>query len=329
MKTISVIIPVYNVEKYLVQSIESVINQTYKNLEIILVDDGSPDNSGAICDEYAKKDARIKVIHKQNGGLSSARNAALDVATGDYVAFLDSDDYLSLNAFEKCIETFSKTNADACIFSHYTTDGINHTAHSLPLEKDVYEDSEIRSIILPSFIGQKTATEQPLLGFIWRQVFKRSIIDDLRFRSEREYFAEDVVFDLEIYTKINKLSVINEPLLYYRYVESSLSNRYRERLFDKLLKLTEFKQQIVNDYQLIDCQERLHRCFFRIALGGFLNVRKSTTLTKKQKRLEINKIANNQHVKKALKKVKLNGLKERVFVLLLRLKLTGILLIFI
>ena len=93
---ISVIVPIYNVEKYLDKCVDSIINQTYKNLEIILVDDGSPDNCPQMCDDYAKKDSRIRVVHKENGGLSDARNAGMKVATGEYVSFIDSDDYISL-----------------------------------------------------------------------------------------------------------------------------------------------------------------------------------------------------------------------------------------
>ena len=102
---ISVIIPVYKVEKYLSKCVESIINQTYKNLEIILVNDGSPDNCGEICDEYAKKDSRIKVIHKENGGLSDARNAGIEIASGQYIAFVDSDDYIASNMYERMYET--------------------------------------------------------------------------------------------------------------------------------------------------------------------------------------------------------------------------------
>ena len=98
---ISVIVPIYNVEDYLHRCVDSIINQTYTNLEIILVDDGSPDNCLKICDEYAKKDSRIKVVHKKNGGLSDARNAGLEIATGEYIGFVDSDDYISLYFYEK------------------------------------------------------------------------------------------------------------------------------------------------------------------------------------------------------------------------------------
>ena len=115
MDLISVIVPVYNVEKYLDKCIQSIVDQTYTNLEIILVDDGSPDNSGAICDEWAEKDNRIKVIHKANGGLSDARNAGLDIATGEYIAFVDSDDYIELDFYDKLYNVIKATNCDISI----------------------------------------------------------------------------------------------------------------------------------------------------------------------------------------------------------------------
>ena len=105
---ISVIVPVYNVENYLRRCVDSIINQTYKNLEIILVDDGSPDNCPVICDEYAQKDSRIKVIHKENGGLSSARNCGMDMATGEYIGFVDGDDWIESDMYKFLIENAEK-----------------------------------------------------------------------------------------------------------------------------------------------------------------------------------------------------------------------------
>ena len=112
MPLISVIVPIYNVEKYLDRCVDSIINQTYKNLEIILVDDGSPDNCPQMCDDYAKKDSRIKVVHKENGGLSDARNVGMEVATGEYVSFIDSDDYISLDFYETLLETIVDNDSD-------------------------------------------------------------------------------------------------------------------------------------------------------------------------------------------------------------------------
>lgn len=112
---ITVIIPVYKVEEYLCECIDSIIAQTYTNLEIILVDDGSPDNCGKICDEYAEKDPRIKVIHQENGGLSAARNAGLDIATGDYIGFVDSDDYIELNFFKELYKSIQEYNSELAV----------------------------------------------------------------------------------------------------------------------------------------------------------------------------------------------------------------------
>lgn len=326
MKKVSIIIPVYNVEKYLKKSLDSIADQTYKNLEIILVDDGSTDNSGSICDEYAKKDQRIKVIHKQNGGLSSARNVGLDAISGEFVAFVDSDDYISKDLIEHVVAELEKTRADVCMFSHYTVTNQKENAHYLPLDKEIYEKEEIRNFIVPLFVGQKNGSEKPLLGFIWRQIFRREAIGTLRFRSEREYYAEDVVFDLEFYTKANKMCVINKPLYYYRYVDTSLSNRYREGLFEKLVKLIKFKQEIVEKHNISDCLERIDRSIFRAARGGIINVKRASNLSKKAKKLEIKKIVNNSLVRKSIKKVKLKGIKEKTFAILLKLRLSSILL---
>ena len=109
---LSVIVPIYNVEDYLNRCVDSIINQTYKNLEIILVDDGSPDNCPQMCDDYAKKDSRIRVVHKENGGLSDARNAGMKVATGEYVSFIDSDDYISLDFYETLFQTMVDNDSD-------------------------------------------------------------------------------------------------------------------------------------------------------------------------------------------------------------------------
>lgn len=119
MKKISVIVPVYNVEKYLSQCLDSIIHQTYKNLEIILVDDGSTDSSGLICDNYSQKDKRIKIIHKCQGGLSDARNAGLKIATGEYISFIDSDDFIDKNMYSILINNTQKYNSDIVWFNYY------------------------------------------------------------------------------------------------------------------------------------------------------------------------------------------------------------------
>ena len=120
-KLVSIIIPVYNVEKYLAECIESVLKQTYQNIEILLIDDGSPDNSGKICDEYEEKDSRVRVIHKENGGVSSARNVGLEQANGEYITFIDSDDFVSESYIEELYIALENGNSDLafCKYNHY------------------------------------------------------------------------------------------------------------------------------------------------------------------------------------------------------------------
>ena len=135
---ISIIVPIYNVELYLERCVESIINQTYKNLEIILVDDGSPDNCFAICDKYEKLDSRVKVIHKENGGLSDARNAGLDIAEGEFIVFVDSDDWLEQNALELLYEHVKGFNSDITMFKFKYFDESTYNSN---------EKSPVKSIV--------------------------------------------------------------------------------------------------------------------------------------------------------------------------------------
>ena len=139
---VSVIVPVYNVEQYIRKCIESILNQTYNKMEIILVDDGSTDNSGIICDEYSKRDKRIKVIHKINGGLSDARNAGLDICTGDYIVFVDSDDYIKNNMIEMLHKDILEKRADISVCSYFFDNDGNIKRKNISTEKFVTAGQE-------------------------------------------------------------------------------------------------------------------------------------------------------------------------------------------
>lgn len=209
---ISVIVPVYKVEKYLRKCIESIINQTYKNLEIILVDDGSPDNCSQIIDEYAKKDNRIKVIHKPNGGLSSARNAGLKISNGKYIAFVDSDDMLDIYQYERMIMLSQKYNSDI-VFCEY---------------QKSYEN-ELGEIIIPDFVREKVeekiytpseALKEMLLNanigtYVMTKLFKKELFDNIIFPEGKVY--EDVATVYKLIDKSNKIVYTNEKLYYYLY----------------------------------------------------------------------------------------------------------------
>ena len=201
MKTVSVIIPIYNVEKYLKKCVDSVINQTYKDLEIWLVDDGSPDNCPAICDEYAAKDSRIKVIHKKNGGLSDARNAALDVMTGEYVTFVDSDDYIPNNAIQTLYDILKKYDADIALGNMYSVNenGLINTDCSFSNEEKVLCDDEI-------FLTLNRPNAPSKL-------YRADLYNDVRFPVGKLY--EDVFTWHKILSQVKKVALTGKVSYYY------------------------------------------------------------------------------------------------------------------
>lgn len=209
MDLITVIVPVYNVEKYLPKCIESIINQSYKHIEIILVDDGATDNSGKICDEYATKDSRIKVIHKKNGGLSDARNKGIDASNGQYIVFIDSDDYVQEDMIIKLYENLVENDADISICGLSYVDEEGHCIDSLngnsPLKKEV----------LTSHGALTKLTECGGVYFVYAcgKLYRKQIFNDIRFPYGKLH--EDVFVAHLVYDECTRVSCIEEELYYY------------------------------------------------------------------------------------------------------------------
>lgn len=217
---ISIIVPVYNVDKYLSQCLDSILAQTYLDFEVLLVDDGSTDGSGTICDNYALKDSRIQVFHKTNGGVSSARNLGLDNASGEWVVFVDSDDWLSEIYCETLIK--SCANADITFFSeiwHYS-DGCKIVYSSGEIfAKDSIEKKE--NLILHLLQNQ---TKHNYFGYTWNKIFKREIIEIHKIRFvERLSTSEDEVFTLHFSLHANSMKVIYAPIYHYRVTQTGLT----------------------------------------------------------------------------------------------------------
>lgn len=209
---VSVIIPVYNVEKYLDKCIKSVLRQTYTNLEVILVDDGSPDHCPAMCDEYQRLDQRIKVIHKQNGGLSSARNAGIDAATGEWLCFIDSDDYIDANMIKEMLRAADDYQADLvlCNFHFIKENG------EILQRKSVLKDE----ILSPYQALEKLQEPLPHYYVIaCNKLYKRSLFDDIRFPEGKR--NEDQFIMHKIFCKCRKIRT--ESAYYYYYVQSDNS----------------------------------------------------------------------------------------------------------
>ena len=234
---VSIIVPIYNVEKYLRECVDSILAQTHKDIEVILVDDGSPDNCGKICDDYSKKDSRIKVVHKPNGGLSSARNAGLDVATGDYIMFIDSDDFIDSNMVEFLLGTKRKTSADivCCGMSRYR-DGALYIIPETTSKNDIEVYDKI------------TALKKLVLTDVdcssCNKLYAKELINEIRFKVGRN--NEDKPFLFELYQKCNAVAYTNKVFYYYRVTEGSITNTMNEKSFDVLKNINDLKIEIEN-----------------------------------------------------------------------------------
>ena len=232
---ISIIIPVYKVEKYLEKCIQSVIKQTYENLQIILVDDGSPDNCGKICDEYAKKDHRIEVIHKSNGGLSDARNKGLEIAKGEYIGFVDSDDYIEADMYEVLYNLLKQYNADVSICNFYTVSQGKIAIKNVDSGIKEYTRIEILKEIL---------LDNNIQSYAWNKLYKKELFDEIKYPVGKKY--EDIGTTFYLLEKCNKVVVTGKPEYYYINRQDSIVNNVTETT------ITDYIELIMQRYDYIE-----------------------------------------------------------------------------
>ena len=237
---VTVVLPIYNVEQYLERCILSIINQTYRNLEIILVDDGSPDNCPQICDAYAMRDPRIKVIHKQNAGLGMARNTGLAEATGEYICFFDSDDFVAPETVETCVAAAEVNKADLVIFgkTDVTPEG-KPLGTSIPTPpKQLFCGDEVQTILLPMAIhpNQKTGEDWNIVHSAWNKLYSMATIraSGWSFASEREIISEDYYSLTELYSHLNRVYVLDRAFYCYTVNNTSLSRSYKPDRFERI-----------------------------------------------------------------------------------------------
>lgn len=232
---VSVIIPVYNVSQYLPRCIESVLHQDFDDYEVILVDDGSTDISGEICDSYAETHANFKVIHKANGGLSSARLAGFRLANGKYVCFIDSDDYIQENYLTDLYRCITENNAQISICAYsYEKDG-KQSDHLLPVQETCLTNIK-EDFVLP-IVYDGYESHKMLPNFIWLKMVSKDILTEDLFVSEREVYQEDLVFNLLISDRIERISIINKPNYVYCDNGVSLTKKYRTNAWDMQVNL--------------------------------------------------------------------------------------------
>ena len=303
-RIISIIIPIYNMEQFLERCLDSVVNQTYTSLEIILINDGSTDSSGDICDTYAKEDNRIKVIHQVNAGVSSARNAGLDITTGDYISFVDPDDYIELNTYETLIAYLD----DDIDILRFNANRKGEVLNWLPF-KGEYSAIRFEQEVLLSMIGSEKFGGMFILGVLWIHLFKRDLIEKNQIRFNKDLRrCEDRLFTITAMLHADKMFFIDDVLYHYQVNDESLSNRYdpirwqQELIFLNDLKkaytetrshsfITEADKRIKNDYIL--------RAVTSINNEYFTNNNNSFW----QRYKNIKAIVNNTHTKLSIKDI--------------------------
>ena len=257
---ISVIVPVYNVEKYLSRCIDSLIRQSYSNIEILLVDDGSKDESLSICKEYEAKDSRIHVFHKENEGLGLTRNYGVEQATGEYITFVDSDDYLTLDAIDSMVKKAVETDADVVIASHY----YKNKKQEIELSERLYCGTEIKEILMVHMMGNNGNQLDALSYTAWGKLYKKEIFtkNRLLFPSERKLIWEDLAFSVEAYPLCEKVYILHKPVYYYCFNEGSLTHTYKPNKINLVMILYRYMKKRIQELNLsADAKFRLDTNF--------------------------------------------------------------------
>lgn len=307
----SVIVPVYNTEKYLRECIDAVINQTYKNFELILVDDGSTDKSGEICDEYAEKYDFVKVIHQKNNGVSAARNAGIDAAQNEWISFVDSDDWIDPDMLEIISEHIEKEETDLYSFNMNEVDeyGKNGVARIFSTENKVTEFKDEKdkfnyffSVVVPGKVGNT----------VWERIFRKKIITDnnLKFISRESVYAEDILFVFQYMLFTEKVGAVNKVLYNHRVRNNSLTNQFdKESVILKLHTLAVCEYQKLCDAKMIYFCDEFYKLYFLLMDGqiGYLYSANSIMSTIKQ----IRQLKANPLHKKWSKQIRLMLLKDR------------------
>lgn len=260
MKKISVIVPVYNIDSYLQRMLDSLIRQSYTDLEIILIDDGSLDNSGKICDEYAAMDSRIRVVHKDNEGVSVARNLGLELSSGDYIGFVDSDDVIDENMYKKLYDNMVINDCDISVCDYITfSDKVNFEYRD---NIKIYSrEQALRDII----------TDGAITNFLWNKLFKKSLFNKVRFPKGKIY--EDLYVMPKLIMSSKKVCYDNSKLYGYFKRNNSYVNTYNDQKNNNYLSFCDECYEYLSKYNFLEEDLVKYRCFY--IYSAFLQAAKS------------------------------------------------------
>ena len=327
---ISIIVPIYNVEQYLDRCVKSILDQTLKNIEIILVDDESPDNCPLMCDEYSKADNRVKVIHKKNQGLGFARNSGLEISTGEYVYFIDSDDYINRDACEKLYLEAKKGNLDVCFAGVILEDANGTRTYDVPFYKEItFTQPEIIENVLAGMLGlaPNGRDSQQIRMSAWQGIYRREMIEtnNIKFPSEREFISEDIIYQIDTLQKAKSLKYIKE-CLYVHLIDNptSLTHKYNPERFNKCTMLyLEEVRRTSSFCSATKMQQRAQEMYLgNVRLCIKQLVAQEKTLGKSFVKGKISEITNNTELQNVLKTYPIweNPIKRAIFSYLLKIR---------
>ncbi len=316
---VSVIVPVYNAKEYLVKCLDSVVNQTLKNIEIIIIDDGSTDGSSEICKEYANKDSRITYYKKENEGLAAARQDGMERASGEYIGFVDSDDWLELNMYEEMYNSAIKENADVVFCNCFADESEKERIHIVP---GVYDREGIENHILPRSLAgiSEKGTNSVIRWCNWLRIYKKELIDknnlsfDRRFRRSQDL---QLTFESALYAE--KYVSLNDRYLYHNRTTNnadSLSRGYTKNYWKLIRPLIDVLYKDVEGYKKQDLSNQMHLCAFFFAASGVKNEFESKVISFSDKIKKLNEIAHDEAIQAALpyiEKEKLSNYYQAIY----------------
>ncbi|MBM7618291.1 glycosyltransferase involved in cell wall biosynthesis [Bacillus tianshenii] len=255
MNTVSVIVPIYNAGKYLKKCINSILKQTYKEIEVVLVNDGSTDNSLDICEKFTKIDKRVKLINKNNEGCIATRRKGLEVSNSPYIMFVDADDWIHVETVETLLNAIVQSNSDIAVCDMYKVIGnsaiIKHKNESIYFRKNrVYEKIDINNELVVAYLHG-----HPFPSNLCAKLYKKELlITSGKYLNRIHFFGEDLYYNLEMLLKSNRVKVINRPLYYYRF--GGTSSKYMSYLFNDAINGYQIQKEVIEDYFLDSKQKR-------------------------------------------------------------------------
>ena len=251
---VSVIVPVFNVEKYIEECIESICRQTYDKIEILLIDDGSKDRSGKLCDLLAERDNRIRVFHKKNEGLGLTRNYGIDYIAGEYVVFVDSDDYIERDSIKRMINEAIRQNADLVVEEYKKVSEAGKILFDEKYEYEIFEGKDVKDKFLPRMIGSCPDKTDSIFTTVCSKLYKAEIIkkSGVRFHSERKLQSEDLAYQLELIPYLNKVVVIPQSGYFYRDNSQSLTTTYKQNRFEESKKVYDYTVKQIEKLNIPD-----------------------------------------------------------------------------